>query len=160
MSEEEVKVCDKCGLPRRLRSFAPYASGVRRTTCNWCRKPGYSSPARNKKWRLNNPKKVMFFAARDRARRNGSEFSITAEDIPDFPEYCPILGMRLEVAEAGRGFASPNSPSLDRIDSSLGYVPGNLQVISNRANWLKGDSTLQELILLGRWAARQLASDE
>jgi hypothetical protein len=48
------------------------------------------------------------------------------------------------------------SPSLDRIDPSRGYIPGNVQVISNRANLLKRDGTLREIVLLGRWATEQL----
>jgi hypothetical protein len=35
--------------------------------------------------------------------------------------------------------------SLDRIKNSRGYVPGNVLVISLRANLLKGQATLAEL---------------
>lgn len=38
-----------------------------------------------------------------------------------------------------------NSPSLDRRDPSLGYVKGNVGVISDRANLLKSNMTLEEL---------------
>ena len=38
-----------------------------------------------------------------------------------------------------------DSPSLDRLDSSLGYTPENVWWISYRANRLKNDSTLEEL---------------
>ena len=38
----------------------------------------------------------------------------------------------------------PDSPSLDRIVPELGYVKGNIRVISNRANHLKSDATLEE----------------
>lgn len=44
--------------------------------------------------------------------------------------------------------ATSNSYSIDRIDSSKGYVKGNVWVISKRANTLKGDATLEELELL------------
>ena len=39
---------------------------------------------------------------------------------------------------------SPASPSLDQIVPGLGYVKGNVQVISHRANTLKSDGTLEE----------------
>lgn len=37
------------------------------------------------------------------------------------------------------------SPSLDRISPELGYVPGNVRVISDKANRLKGSRNLTEL---------------
>jgi hypothetical protein len=81
----------------------------------------------------------MVRAARTRARKLGREFSITAADIR-VPEFCPILGIRLEK----RPGAHSGSPSLDRIDSARGYTPDNIQVISLRANQLKRDGTLAE----------------
>lgn len=37
------------------------------------------------------------------------------------------------------------SPSLDRLDSSKGYVKGNVRVISKRANQLKNNATVEEM---------------
>jgi len=37
-----------------------------------------------------------------------------------------------------------NSPSLDRIDSKKGYVPGNVMIMSWRANRIKNDGTAAE----------------
>jgi len=34
---------------------------------------------------------------------------------------------------------------MDRIDSTKGYIKGNVKVISTRANTLKGDATIPEL---------------
>ncbi len=69
------------------------------------------------------------------------EFNITIDDII-IPENCPILGIKL--------FNTPkkptnNTPSLDRINPVLGYIKGNIRVISVRANRLKQDSTIEEL---------------
>lgn len=38
-----------------------------------------------------------------------------------------------------------NSPSIDRIVSAKGYVKGNVQIISWRANKLRADASVQEL---------------
>jgi hypothetical protein len=83
-----------------------------------------------------------------RAKRLGLEFNITAEDIT-IPERCPVLGLKLA---SNSGDASP---SVDRMDSTKGYVKGNVRVISWRANNLKSDATLVELIALGQYAATQ-----
>ena len=37
---------------------------------------------------------------------------------------------------------------IDRIDSSKGYVKGNVRVISKRANTLKNNATIEELELV------------
>lgn len=60
------------------------------------------------------------------------------------PETCPVLGIPLTIG----GKRSPSSPSLDRIDPALGYVPGNIRVISDRANRLKGARSLHALLRL------------
>ncbi|WP_152524716.1 hypothetical protein [Novosphingobium lindaniclasticum] len=68
-------------------------------------------------------------------------FSLTYLDIV-IPDHCPILGIKLE---RGTSYGLDTSPSLDRIVPKLGYVPGNVRVISNRANRIKSDSTPEEL---------------
>ncbi len=82
----------------------------------------------------------MLVSARYRARKFGFEFTLTRADIV-IPELCPVLGVKLTVGIRN----SPTSPSLDRIDNTRGYVPGNVWVISARANRLKADASLAEL---------------
>lgn len=83
-------------------------------------------------------------SAKARARQRGETFTIDIEDIV-VPEACPILGMPLKY---NRGMKGDDSYSLDRIDSSKGYVKGNIWVISLRANRIKNDSTVEELRLI------------
>lgn len=96
-----------------------------------------------KKYRAREAEKYMLWAARERARKNGLACTITVDDIVS-PEFCPLLGIKLERG-AGVGGHGPRSPSLDRIRPDLGYVPGNVWVISHRANTLKNDASLTEL---------------
>lgn len=65
------------------------------------------------------------------------------------PEFCPVLGIRL-VYGAG-SLINPASASLDRFDNSLGYVTGNVFVISLRANFLKKDATAAEMRAVVRY---------
>lgn len=91
----------------------------------------------------------MIHRARQRAKKKNIEFSITEEDII-IPEYCPALGIKLEI-QKGLKVARKSSPSLDRIDVSKGYIPGNIQVISKLANTMKNAATLEELQLFSKW---------
>ena len=84
----------------------------------------------------------MFCGAKARARKNGLEFDLTLEDTY-IPLVCPILGIPLKQRGDGRG-ASFDSPTLDRINSSLGYVKGNVAVISRKANSLKSNGTIED----------------
>lgn len=61
------------------------------------------------------------------------------------PDHCPILGLPLYRNVGGRA-QGPHSPTLDRINPALGYVRGNVRVISSRANSIKSDSTPEELL--------------
>lgn len=87
----------------------------------------------------------MFAGAKCRAKRDDIEFSISQQDIV-IPTHCPILKFPIK-RNRGSGFHK-DSPSLDRINNNEGYTKGNIRVISNRANLLKCDATLQELELL------------
>lgn len=79
--------------------------------------------------------------ARGRAEQKGLSFNLTIEDI-NIPEFCPVLGIPLF---CGDGVSCENSPTLDRIVPELGYVTGNVIVISNRANRIKHNATWLEL---------------
>ncbi len=93
-----------------------------------------------------NPVARMWNNAKNRAKRFGMEFSISHADI-SIPERCPILDIELSRSMMTAATRA-SSPSLDRIIPSLGYVPGNVRVISFRANTLKLDATYEELRLV------------
>lgn len=61
------------------------------------------------------------------------------------PRFCPALGIPLYRA-GGAAAQGPNSPTLDRVTPELGYVRGNVRVISSRANQIKSDATPEELL--------------
>ena len=94
----------------------------------------------------NNLKNRLLNAARARSKKSGLDFNITIEDF-EIPLTCPLLNIDLFVAE-GRKSVKYNSASLDRIDSSKGYVKGNVWIISFKANTMKSNSTLDEFTLM------------
>lgn len=81
--------------------------------------------------------------ARTRARRDGLPCTITEEDI-EMPSHCPVLGRCLVLYE-GRQGGRDDSPSLDKIVPSMGYVPGNILVVSQKANRLKNQLSIEQL---------------
>lgn len=95
------------------------------------------------KYRKENQERCMWHRTKQRAKRQKIIFDIEISDI-QIPTHCPILGIQLEFA----GENWDNSPSIDKIIPELGYVKGNIHVISMRANRIKSDATLKELQML------------
>lgn len=58
------------------------------------------------------------------------------------PELCPVFGTPMD------------KPSLDRKDNSKGYTRDNVRVISDRANRLKNNGTLEELKAIVAYMSR------
>ena len=86
---------------------------------------------------------LMLASAKFRAKRDGYAFSITHKDIA-IPDVCPILGTAFTISSS-TGKATATSATLDKINPELGYVPGNVRVISHAANRLKDANTIATL---------------
>jgi len=127
-----------------------YYSRRRREDPEYSRKGQYD-------WRVKNPKKYLLSRARGRAKIEGTPFTITDADF-EMPEYCPVFKhLKLEFSN-GRGTRPDTIPTLDKIVPALGYVPGNVAVISMRANRLKSDATAQELQIILDWLNEKLST--
>ena len=94
------------------------------------------------KYRSKNYEKVLLKCARDSAKRKGLEFNLELSDIV-IPENCPVLGIPI-IRHPKWGEKRDHGPSIDRRDNSLGYIRGNVFVISWRANRLKWNGTPEE----------------
>lgn len=105
------------------------------------------------RYRARHPERVLVAAAKQRAKLFGLPFDLTESDI-EVPETCPVLGIKLVRTPGAKGRANHAAPSLDKVIPELGYIKGNVQVISNRANHLKSDATLEELELVVAYIKR------
>jgi hypothetical protein len=90
---------------------------------------------------------VLIKTAKRRAREYNLVFDLKIEDI-FIPQICPILGIPLF---RSKGIHTANSPSIDRIEPKLGYVKENIQIISHKANAMKNNATIDELIKFAKW---------
>ena len=97
------------------------------------------------------PPVYLLNRARTRAKSLGLAFAITLDDIV-IPEYCPILGIKLAY---GGIKERDSSPSLDKIIPELGYVPGNIAVISHLANRIKNSGSAEQHRLIADWMDAQ-----
>lgn len=127
-----TKLCIKCKEVRLISEFHKdkkllYEVG---NVCKSCR-----TLKSKKDWSKVPIEYRIYHRAKARAKKKGLEFNIEISDIL-IPIICPILLTPID------------TPSIDRINSNKGYIKGNIQIISNRANMLKNNATIEELELI------------
>jgi len=137
--------------PEFLRKRKEYAAArwksIRERAMERARQWAKDNPERTKEiGRAARDRKQLLYIYRNirkRAKRQGREFSIEYSDII-IPDVCPIFGVpfTMNATADNCDFA----PSIDRIDSSKGYVKGNIQVISKLANCMKWTATKEQLL--------------
>jgi hypothetical protein len=106
----------------------------------------------------------LIYAARQRAKRDGRQCTLKPEDVR-IPEICPIFGFDITVNSNSRATGAPfNSVTLDRINNQGDYTPDNICVMSNKANKLKRDASLKEIMSLTafliEWKSGLMAKQE
>lgn len=121
----------------------------------WRQKPNKVTAARkNKKWIDENSKQHWILRAVSRAKKraklSGVPFNITAADVENvIGNFCPIFGTEFKFI--GNITSKHDSPSLDRIDCAQGYVIGNIEIISMKANVIKQNATSCEIFKVAEW---------
>lgn len=97
-------------------------------------------------------------AAKQRAKKKGVPFGITKEYVKSLcVEICPALGVKLIYCNPKK--IASNSAQLDRIIPELGYVVGNVRVISKRANVVRNDAYTEEIGRIYQWLLLQECPD-
>ena len=116
------------------------------TTCGWAVKRSERAEKFFEKWGhkektpLYQSQRAKFRSKKVNAKRTGYSWELSFGDL-DWPTHCPILGLEIDYFSPYR---VENSPSFDRIDSSKGYVKGNVHILSWRANRIKNDGSSKE----------------
>lgn len=152
-----MKLCSVCNIKKELNKFRVRTdTGKMRPFCLLCEakivKDTYLSTRayrlnKAQKNRVNKPITKILNQAKSTAREKNLEFNLTEEDIV-LPIKCKYLDVVLTNTQ-GQGLVWENY-SIDRIDSSKGYIKGNIEIISRKANSMKNMATKEELIIFAK----------
>lgn len=86
------------------------------------------------------------------SKRRFKEFNITLEDLKDQwikqSGICPYSNFKLELYDPKVKHEYHLRASLDRIDSSKGYIKGNIEFISLPINYLKSDQLSKQDVFI------------
>lgn len=133
LDENTTKQCSTCQKVKTVDNFSKHRKQA----------DGFNYQCRQCVKEHNYKRGINLNFHKSRAKRNGLEFNITYEDV-FLPEYCPILNIKLDY---GADKSNSNSPSIDRIDNTKGYIKGNIIVMSRLANAMKSSASFDELEL-------------
>lgn len=129
--------CKTCDQDKDSSEFSPHkqcASGFDISRCKPCKKAKVS-------WAKQPLDKKIFNRAKHRAKIKGWDFDIELSDII-LPINCPVFGKPLIYGDIDWAY------SIDRTDSTKGYVKGNITIMSNKANRAKNNLTVEEMTLV------------
>jgi DNA-directed RNA polymerase subunit M/transcription elongation factor TFIIS len=165
-----MKQCIKCNDILTVENTKEYRLKNYVYTCNYCTNKQKKKEAaeyrkenkvltqnRSKKYlaslKENDPYKYTAIQQRSsafkRAKKFNLAFDLTNEYIQSlYVDVCPVLGIELKY---GGGERCDNSPALDRINPKKGYVTGNVQVLSSKANMMKSNATEEEMMAFAKW---------
>lgn len=135
------RVCTECKEYKPYSFFHKHKNCVNgfNVVCKECRKP--SSKENYKRQTL---EYKLWHRVKHRAKEKGIPFNIEMDDIK-IPKVCPVFGT---IFEEGN---HKTCASLDRIIPELGYVKGNIQIISNKANMIKADASAEDIKKVYEW---------
>lgn len=144
--QADTKACTKCQEYRPLSDFykcsrnkdVPY-----RSECKACYKI-----ARLKRMK-DNYFSVFCSGKKQQSSQKNIPFNLTPEYLEDISVGdCPIFHIPIYYGSRVGQHNRDNQASLDRINPNEGYIIGNVQWISYRANRIKSDATIEELEMI------------
>jgi hypothetical protein len=147
-SEDRTARCANCKDTKSHKDFNKTYRGKPRTAfprawCAECDRKAHTNRYRS------TPEKKLAWAFRtitSKCRIQNIPFNLEFQDFLPIPTTCPALGTPMNY-DNGRD----SQPTFDRLKPELGYVKGNVVLISHRANRMKGDATWTELESLTNW---------
>lgn len=146
---ENTRTCTKCLETKVFEEFGNHKLCARgkNSVCRGCRKVksrrDYDNTSKEKR---------IYNRAKSRAKTQGIPFNIELQDIV-IPDKCPVFNVEFIYTH------HEWTPSIDKIIPSKGYIKGNICIISNKANRLKNDATLEELVAIIEYIRRETCEE-
>ena len=125
------KTCDKHRPESDFSRHKDCVGGFDTSRCKPCKKAKAD-------WSKVPLEKRIYHRAKSRAKKKGRDFNLELDDIV-IPDVCPVLGHKFIYGDTDWTY------SIDRVDNNLGYVKGNVVIVSNKANRIKNSATRKEL---------------
>lgn len=126
----------------------------------------------NKKWAQENPDRIkanvaisrtnkrlegLIRCTRQTAKKKGLLHTITLDDLIKV-SHCPLTGIEIDwKVYTGRHL---RNPSVDRIDPTKGYIPGNVEVMSCLGNTMKNNATSEQLVSFAKEILKRYDSNK
>jgi hypothetical protein len=102
-------------------------------------------PDFSRNFRKRYPWKHLLNIAKHRADRKGVPFALTKDWAREnWTGFCAITGLPFDLDKVGSG-PGPNSPTIDRKDPKLGYVPENCFFVLACVNSFKHQGTEEDM---------------
>lgn len=146
-AEIEGKTCIKCSKCNTFKPLDDFHKSAKNTIfgvigiCKQCRSVARKREGDILTYKSPKFRRRVYLTIKRRAIKLGVKFQLKENDL-NIPEFCPYLGIKLEYSGS-----RDSSPSVDRIDNEKGYTKDNIQVISNLANCMKRDVSINMLRL-------------
>lgn len=142
--EEALLTCKSCKETKEAFEFSKQPSsriGYDTARCKACKREERKTV---EAWANKPIVKKIFDRVKGRAVRKGIPFDLELEDII-IPEVCPVFKVPFIYGDHSWTY------SVDRIKPELGYVKGNIVIISNKANMMKNTATTEDIKMLYEW---------
>lgn len=131
----------------------------------------YSNSEKNKQFLLNlnntyyikHPEKIFSYFLRN-CRKRYKECTLTLSDLQEQWNkqngICPYSGIKLNIPTYKKNHNNPiYTASIDRIDSSKGYIPSNIQFVSTCINYMKNTMSDSDTRLMCKCIAEHFYSE-
>lgn len=142
----DEKTCKSCGVNKPIDQYYSNRRGLH-SVCRPCyikRNSAYQA-----KYRSKNRFAIRVRSCKSRSREKQLPFNLTSKHLKGiWTGVCPAFGVPLNINSL-RG--SEGHAQLDRIIPDLGYIQGNVVWLSERANRIKDDASIEDLERLIKW---------